>query len=164
MVHSTSKRKARDRAKKILNDRVANLQRLKEKHMPEVQSITLEHVSLGDLRHRYKPTHQELHPAIRRMSKNFQHYNSSAQTPLLIYGSDGGLLAARIRLQNQDLIKRLSKAIDALPENTKHYKFKGIKRGEYQTRHYGVWAAYMPEPRLTAEHRADGDKVLSFTS
>jgi len=163
MVHSTSKRKARDRAKKILNERVANLQRLKEKHMPEVHSVTLDHVSLGDLRRRYKPTHQALHPAIRRMCKNFKRYESSAVTPLLIYGSDGGLLAARVRLQNQDLIECLSKAIDALPAKTKHYKFKGIKRGEYQTRHYGVWAAYMPEPRLTAEHRADGDKVLCFT-
>jgi hypothetical protein len=52
--------------------------------MPEVQSITLEHVSLGDLRRRYKPTHQELHPAIRRMSKNFQRDGTCHDRDILI--------------------------------------------------------------------------------
>jgi hypothetical protein len=162
MTHSTTNRKAKERTKKQLAHRVRNLARLRQKHMPSVQEITLNHVSLGDLRARYKPTHYPLSPAVIRKERTFVRYPSDQHTPLLLYGKDGGLLAARLRIKNTDLIAKLSDSIDRLPEKTKHYKFKGINRSEYKTRHYGVWAAYMPSPKLTAEHRADGDKADAF--
>ena len=67
----------------------------------------------------------------------------------------------KIRDSQQSYL-RLSEAIDRLPEKTKHYKFRGQKRSGYKTRHYGVWAAYMKEPKLTAEHRADDSKAKAF--
>lgn len=161
MTHSTSKRKAKQRSKRKLTHRLKNLAKLKEKHLSLAKTITLKDVSLRDLRARYKPRHYDLPPAVRRKEAKFKTYPSSEE-PLIIYGSDSGLLAARVRIKRPDLIAKLSDAIDRLPEKTKHYKFKGINRSEYKTRHYGVWAAYMPVPKVTAEHKADGDKADEF--
>ena len=59
---------------------------------------------------------------------------------------------------------KLTESIDALPEVTKCYKFKGIKRSQYQKRHYGHWCPYMPTPQLTAEHRRDGTIADNFVN
>jgi hypothetical protein len=71
----------------------------------------------------------------------------------VLRGSDGGLLACRIRLKCPDLIQKLSDSINELPPNLKHYKCKGVLRSEYQTWHLGIWAPYMKALNYTAEHR-----------
>jgi hypothetical protein len=154
--------KKRKKIAKDLDKRLQHLKKLTDKHIHEPKIITVEDVSLGGLRKSYKPRQSEIHSAVKRKARRFRTFKSSAVKPLLIYGSDGGLLAARVRLKCSDLIKQLSDAIDALPSLTKYYSFKGIKRSTYQTRHYGVWCPYMPEPRLTAEHRHDGEKADEF--
>ena len=162
MPHSVKQRKKRERVTRDLNKRVKQLKKLATKHYADAEIIILPDVSLGDLREKYKHTHHPLHPAVVRNVPKFTRIPINKDRPLLIYGSDGGLLVARIHLKRHDLITKLSESIDRLPEKTKHYKFRGIKRGEYKTRHYGVWASYQPKPYLTAEHRGDGEIADAF--
>ena len=136
-----------------LNKRIEKLNKLKQKRFKYIQSITLSKVSLGDLRRRYKPRHSPLHPAILRSVPKFTRLPSN-DYPVLIYGSDGGLLACRVPLNRPELIEHLSNTIDHLDKfPPKHYKYKGITRSEYKTRHLGIWCSYMKEPKYTKEHR-----------
>ena len=66
-------------------------------------------------------------------SEEKRHENDDCQgglynSPLLLYDSDDGFIAARFRLQDStlDLLSQVSAAIDAFPP-TKHYHYKGIK-------------------------------------
>jgi len=143
MPHSNKIRARKERIKRTLQKRVSNLQALSKKHLKDAQEIILPDVSLGDLRRRFKPTHQPLHPAIIRKVPKFIRMPSTLQ-PLMIRGSDNGLLVCRARINHPDLIQRLSDSIDFLDKYPpKHYKFKGINRSEYKTRHLGIWSAYM---------------------
>lgn len=163
MTHSNKKRSKLDRLKRELKQRIKNLAKLKKKHFKNAYDIHLPGVSLGDLRNRWTLKQTEVHPAVLRQVPNFIWLPSDPDRPVLIYGSDGGLLAARIRMKRPDLIQKLSDTVDALPTDIKHYKFKGVPRGEYQTRHLGIWAPYMTSPKYTAEHRAkkaEHDKFL----
>jgi len=166
MPHSNQTRAKKERLAKQLQTRTQSLYQLKQKHFKDAQIITLPKVSLGDLRRRFKPTHYPLPTSVLRSKPNYTHIPSDPSIPLLIYGSDGGLLACKTHLKRPDLIQKLSDSIDNLPP-PKHYKHKGITRSEYQTRHLGVWAAYMKEPNQTLEHRwnqEEHDKFLKENS
>ena len=153
MPHSKQINAKKDRIDRTLKKRLKNLQKLKPRHFEDQEIITLDSVSLGDLRQRYKPRHFPLHPAVLRSVPKFIRLPSGPR-PVLIYGSDGGLLACRAPLNRPDLIQRLSDTIDHLDQYPpKNYKHKGIQRSEYKTRHLGVWAAYMKQPKYTKEHR-----------
>jgi hypothetical protein len=162
MPHSSAKKKQRERTKKVLQKRIDKLKKLKEKHLADAQTITLDHVDLGSLRRKYKHKHYKMSNALKRICATCKAIASEPDKPLLIYGSDGGLLAARVPLNRPELIASLSQEIDQLPSKTKHYAFKGVKRSEYETRHYGCWAAYSQVPYQTAEHRSDGPIADSF--
>jgi len=162
MPHSVKQRKKRERVTRDLNKRVKELKKLKTKHYADAEIIVLPNVSLGDLRDKYKYHHHPLHPAVVRSVPKFTRIPINKDRPLLIYGSDGGLLVARIPLKRQDLVTKLSESIDRLPEKTRHYTFRGINRSEYKTRHYGVWASYQPLPFITAEHKDDGPIADAF--
>jgi len=153
MPHSKKTRAKVSKIKRDWNKRVKHLEKLKHKHQSDTYEITLPHVSLGDLRRKWSLKQKEPHPAILRNVKNFVRLPSDPNRPLLIYGSDRGLLACRIRLQQPELVQQLSDSIDKLPSKISHYKYRGIKRGEYRTRHLGVWAPYMVVPKHTKEHR-----------
>src|SRR5271154_4107752 len=153
MTHSKRTQAKKEAIKRDLEKRVKELQKLKEKHFKDAYEITLPNVSLGDLRAKWTLQQKPLHPAVERRVPHFTRMPSDPDRPLVIRGSDGGLLACRIRLNRPDLIQKLSDSIEQLPADLKHYKYKGITRGEYQTRHLGVWAPYMKTPEYTAEHR-----------
>ena len=82
--------------------------------------------------------------------------------PLILYGSDKGLLACRVHLHRPDLVQRLSDSIDNLPRLKRQLSGKGIDRGDYESRHYGVWCPYMPVPKYSWEQRSDGDMADEF--
>ena len=151
MPHSQRTRRIKQRLHKELQTRTQNLQQLKHKHFQHAHTITLNKVSLGDLRRRFTSTHHPLPPTLLRSKHNFTRLPHQSN-PVLIYGSDGGLLVCRIPLNKPDLVQKLSDTIDTLPP-IKHYKHKGITRSEYQTRHLGVWSPYMKQPNQTLEHR-----------
>jgi hypothetical protein len=153
MPHTNQLKAKHQRLKRRLEKQLKNLTKLKQKHFKNARTVTLPQVSLGDLRKRWTLVQHKVHPAVLRQVPKFTRVPSDPDQPLLIYGSDGGLLAARVRLNKPDLIQNLSDTIDALPKDIKHYKFKGVKRGDYQTRHLGIWASYMTVPQYTAEHR-----------
>ena len=158
-----SQSKQHKKQKKLLSQRIKKLAILSAKHLHNAENITLNHVSLGQLRNQFQRRHYKtLPPLWQEIVAKFARYASSPDTPLLIYGSDGGLLAARVHLKRPDLVAKLAESIDALPEAIKCYKFKGIKRSQYQKRHYGHWCPYMPTPQLTAEHRRDGTIADNF--
>jgi hypothetical protein len=158
--NSCAKRQARE--KKVLSARITNLNILKQKKLLDSQIVKLKDISLGSLREQYKRTQNGVHPAIRRKAKKFPTYKSSDTTPLLIYGSDGGLIAARVRLNNPRLVAQISDAIDALPPLPSRLLRNGVKRSQGQSRHYGVWCPYMKTPKRTAEHRHDGARADDF--
>ena len=152
MPHSKSRRNQRARLVRDLDKRIHDLAQLRVKHFTNAQRISLTNVSIGDLRARWSLVQKGLHPAVLRQVPKFTRIPSNPHQPLLIYGSDGGLLAARVRSRRPDLIQNLSTTIDTLPL-IKHYKHKGVPQSEYQTRHLGIWAPYMTTPEYTAEHR-----------
>ena len=165
MAHSVKKRKQRERNKKQLERRVKSIARLAKKHKTEPQLVHLPHVSLGNLRRRYHPHNtgwNGLSPALQRKVPRFKRYPLDFTRPLEIRGSDGGLLAIRVPLANHaKLLHGLAESVEALPI-PKHYKFKGIKRSEYRTVHYGTWAAYAKECMVTRELRDAGSKGIEF--
>lgn len=162
MPHSVRNRKKKECTRRVLNKRVKALQKLATKQHVNSIDIILDYVSLGDLRDRWKLKQSELHPAIRRMLPKFKRIPLNKNTPVHIYGSDGGLLACRVNINRPDLVKTLSHSIEAMPSLTRHYKFRGIKRSNYQTRHLGVWCPYATEPFYTAEHRENPEASDRF--
>ena len=123
--------------------------------------ITIPSVSLGDLRRRWTKKQRPLHPAIKRQIIKFKRIPINRTKRFLVYGSDGGLLLCRAHLDEPDTVRTLFESIKALPP-PKHYKFKGIKRSDYGTRHYGIWAPYAPRPFYTRETRTDGEVAMQF--
>jgi hypothetical protein len=156
------KRKAQKKTDKTLDKRLKNLAKLRAKHMPETEDHKLRYISLGELHQRFSPQHQPLPPSWEEDVRTFKRHPSPDDgKPLFIYGSDGQLLALRIRSKQPELVKKLAPAIDALPKQ-KRFDTKGIDRGPYESQHFGSWCPYMPEPRVTAEQRAAGAPADEF--
>jgi len=161
MTHSVKNRRKRERLHRSLNKRVKALAKLARKQHKDPHIVSLPDVSLGDLRGRFKHFHYVLHPALRRQLPKFERIPSDPAKPLFIYGSDGGLLGCRVRLHDPEAIHNLYDSIQPLPPS-RHYKHRGIKRSEYQTRHYAVWASYSPRAMLSREFRDDGPAGHEF--
>jgi hypothetical protein len=156
------KQRAREEIDKVLKRRVKNLAKLRKKHMPDVDEVNLDYISLGELRQRFSTKHQPLPPGWRGDARTFDRYTSPDDgKPLFIYGSDGELLAVRVRSKQTDLVKQLAPAIDDLPK-PKDWNTKGIVRGPYTSQHFGVWCPYMRKPRVTAEQRHAGPPADKF--
>ena len=146
-------RNKREEIKKDLDVQLRNLRVLGRKHSANALRIKLHHVSLGELRASYKPRQVDVDPVLLQEAPNFTTYQSSQDTPLLLYGSDNGFIAARFCIKDSTLPSQVSAFINALPP-TKRRQHKGIERSPgAKVLHCGFWSAYMPEPRLTAEHR-----------
>jgi hypothetical protein len=160
MTHSVKKRRQREWVRKTLNKRVKNLNKLAAKHHKDPINMVLPKVALGDLRAQFKHIHHDLHPAYHRLVHKFERI-PLGDTPLFIRGSDSGLLLCRVPLKRPDLVEKLDQSIEHLPP-TKHYKFRGIKRSDYGTRHLCVWAAYAPKPFLTREYLDSEEESQQF--
>jgi len=91
----------------------------------------------------------------------FTRYPLDSTKPLEVYGSDGGLLLVRTRLNDPAAILEIGTAVDNLPK-PKHYKFRGIKRSEYKTVHMGTWAPYAKQCMVTRELRDAGTAGFQF--
>jgi len=155
-------RNKREEIKKDLDVQLRNLRVLGRKHSANALRIKLHHVSLGELRASYKPRQVDVDPVLLQEAPNFTTYQSSQDTPLLLYGSDNGFIAARFRIKDSTLPSQVSAFINALPA-TKPHHHKGVERSpDYKSIHCGFWCAYMPEPRLTAEHREHQKAVDEF--
>jgi hypothetical protein len=79
----------------------------------------------------------------------------------MIYGSDGGLLLAGARLNEPEAIDNLFQSIQDLPP-TKERRNRGIYRGDYDARHYGVWASYSKTTFITRETKDDKKSAPAF--
>ena len=133
MPHSTKIRKQKARVARQLNKGIGNLQKLKQKHFRNAMEIKLTNVSLGHLHDKYRPTHKPLHPAILHKVPNFIRMPIDRSHPLILYGSDKGLLACRVHLHRPDLVQRLSDSIDNLPHLKRQLSGKGIDCGDYES-------------------------------
>ena len=164
MTRSVKNRKRIESRKRKLNRRIKSIAQLTAKHVVNPEVVRLPHVSLGDLRQRFHPHNtgwKGLHPAIRRTVPKFKRYPLDPTRPLEIYGSDGGLLLVRDRIKNSETIRGLAESVQELPA-PKHYKFKGIKRSEYKTVHFGTWAAYAKQCMITRELKDAGHMGMEF--
>lgn len=147
--------------RRALNKTVKDLKRQAKNADQHTTSITLPSVSLGDLRRRFKHIHEPLHPAVLRQVLSYRRIAPDPHRRLMIYGSDGGLLVARSRLNNPEAIANLFKSIQDLPP-TKERRNRGIYRGDYDARHYGVWASYSKTTFNTREMKDDKSSAPAF--
>src|SRR5579859_4154844 len=95
MTHSVRNCHKVQRLQSKLRKRVKALHKLVCKRFKNPTVIELPDVSLGDLRRRFKPYHYKLHPAVMRQVSQFERIPADPINPLLIYGSDGGILGCR---------------------------------------------------------------------
>lgn len=161
MALSVRKAKQIMQHRRALNRKVKDLKRQAQKAEANTDSITLQTVSLGDLRRRFKHTHKPLHPAVIRQVPSYRRFQSDPNRRLMIYGSDGGLLVARQRLNDPEAVEDLFQSIQALPP-TKERRNRGIYRGDYDARHYGVWASYSKTTFVTRETKDDKEHAPAF--
>lgn len=153
MPRSKAKRRVAAAQKVELEAQVEALTKRKTETFEKAIEITLPKVALGDIRRRWTSIQTPLHPALISKVPNFVRIASDAARPLVIYGSDGGLLVCRIRLEKPDVMQRLSDTIDQLP-TLKQHDFRGVDRGPYTSRHLGIWVPlYSKRTQYTAEHR-----------
>ena len=162
MAHSVRKRKQREWRKKTLDKHVKDIRTLAAKHFVQPQEIHLPFVALGDLRRRYCNRNPGYHAIPWRLKRaeykgRFVRYPLDPIKPLVVKGSDDGLLLVRTRINDPAAISDLTPAVEALPK-PKNYKFKGIKRSDYRTMHYGTWAPYAKQCLVTKELR-DANQV-----
>jgi hypothetical protein len=161
MPHSKTNRKQIDKRRRTIDSRLKFLQRIHLKESPSVRSIRLPFVSLGELRAKFSPRNKPLDPSVLEASKHFRRIPRDPLHPLSIYGSDGGLLAYRSNLKDDDMVQTLTDSLAQLPSRT-NLKFRGVYRGTYSTRHYCVWSPYQRTPFVSKELQQDGEAGLSF--
>jgi len=150
MVHSRNTRRKIERKKKELKKRIINLEKLAHNQHMNIRTIELKHVSLEDLRRRWKLNPTELHPTLLSKSSQFQRIEINSNESIRIKGSDGGLLAYVCNINRPDLVNKLYQSIVALP-NPKTYHHKGVKRSDARIWHFCVWAKYKLIPFLSKE-------------
>ena len=113
-AHSASNRKKREKRVSKINTKLKKLSVLFHKIQPQAKTIQLPKVSLGDLRARFKHQHQQLSDTLIKKVDRFRRVTVEKE-PLLIYGSDNGLLVAAKAMNDLDAIKQLDKCIEDLP-------------------------------------------------
>jgi hypothetical protein len=116
-----------------------------------VEEIQLPYVALGDLRRRWRQQATPLHPDLQAKATKFKRIKVPKDKPLRITGSDGGMLAYGVALNDDELVNTLFESIRDAP-TPKHYKFKGKKRSSYRSWHWVVWAKYSLEPFYSREY------------
>ena len=161
MPHSRIKRRCIDSRLRRINKRIKSLRKLHLKQLQSAQIITLSHVSLGELRAKFSLQHKALPQYVLSSVNHFRRILSDSQRSVFIYGSDQGLLACRIPLNDSTILDSLTTSLRLLPSHTNH-KFRGIDRGSYSTRHYCVWSPYSKQPFISRELKEDGQAGLDF--
>ena len=161
MPHSRDNRRRIDKRLKAIKTRLKFLQKRYEKERCSGQTIRLPFVSLGDLRAAFKPKHTPMDPSLLEASKQFRRVLRNPNKSLFIHGSDGGLLAYRGSLRDDEILSTLTESLALLPQRT-NLKFRGVYRGKYSTRHYCVWCPYQKRPYVSRELKADGEAGLAF--
>lgn len=161
MSRSTEIKRKIKRTKTQLMKRIKNLQRMAKCQHKNVQTIKLQHVSLGDLRRRWKQKPTKLDPALLSKVPQFQRIAIDSHRSVCIKGSDDGLLAYVANINRLDLVDQLYKSIVALPD-PKPYKHKGVARSDARIWHFCVWAKYKPFPFLSKELRDMWEEGMRF--
>jgi hypothetical protein len=161
MPHSTAKRKSIVRRIDTIDKHLTKLQQLHQKHLPNAQVIHHPKVKLGTLRENFSLRHKKIPDRLLNNVANFTRVPIDLDHPLFIYAKDGGLLAYRTSLHDNDILNTLTKSLKELPPNTNH-SFRGVKRGPIDVRHYCVWSAYSKKPFVSRELREDGKAGLAF--
>ena len=161
MPHSKIKR---SRISKHLRSIIDHLEKLKVQHknnLLKAKIIRHHKVTLGELRAKFTPHHKSIPPELLANIHNFRRIKSDPTRPLFIYGRDGGLIAHRTSLNDPSLVETLTNSLKGLPRRM-NYKFRGIDRGGYSTRHLTVWCAYAKKPFVSRELRQDEAANLEF--
>ena len=92
---------------------------------------------------------------------SFRRIHLAPNESLCIKGSDDGLLVYVSNICRHDLMERLYQSIIALP-TPDHYHYRGIKRSEYRTWHFCVWAKYSKVPFLSKELKDNFESGMKF--
>ena len=114
MPNSMKERKKRELREKRLQKRVKKLSILQNKLKANSKVINLKSVSLGDLRGRFSYKQTDLPEGLIQKVSGFQRVSSKLNEPLLIYGSDGGLLAVAMSNDDSEGIRKLDESIEGL--------------------------------------------------
>jgi hypothetical protein len=146
---------------KTLKKRTETLSKLAARQQMNMVEMVLSHVSLGDLRRRWRQQETPLDPYLREKIKKFKRIKIPKDKPIRICGSDGGMLVYGVALNEPELVNTLFESIKALPM-PKHYIFKGKKRSDYLTRHFTIWAKYSLTPFLSKEYLDDPEAAQEF--
>ena len=143
--------------KKDLNELPKRLLALSQKHPANALRIKWLHVSLGEPRENYKPHYIGIDPILLQDPPNFTIHQSCQDTPLLLYGSDDGIIAARLCLKDSmlGLLTQVSATIDTAqllyynPQQQFHLLIIDLhSQMAVAVSIYGFTAS--PEPHLTA--------------
>ena len=151
MVHSIKNRKAIEKKKATLRKRAERLAKLASRQNEGVIEMRLPYVALGDLRRRWRQKETPLHPMVLKKLDKFTRIKILKDKPLRILGSDGGLLAYGVALNDKELVDNLYQSIQEAP-TPKYYTFKGKKRSDYESWHWTGWAKYSLEPFMSREY------------
>ena len=90
----------------------------------KILEMVLLYVALEDLRRRWRQRETPLDPYLYEKVKKFKRVRILKDRPIRICGSDGGLLAYGVALNEPELMKTLFELIKALPK-PRHYKIRG---------------------------------------
>ena len=161
MPHSKQNRRAINRHLEKIDRHLLKLQNLYQKHLSQVIRVKHPSVTLGQLRENYRPHHIAIPPESLANVDKFQRFKSESERPFAIYGRDGGLIGYRTSLNDSSMITRLTESIRSLPRQ-ENYKFRGINRGSYSTRHLTVWSPYAKKPFISHELKENYDANLEF--
>ena len=116
---------------------------------------------MGGLRAAYKPRQTPVDPGLLEASKRFRLIPRDPSKPLFIHGLDGGLLAYRSNLKDEEILSTLTDSLVQLPKRT-NLKFRGVYRGKYSTRYYCIWSPYRKRPCVSHELKANGEAGQAF--
>jgi hypothetical protein len=152
--HSTSKNRIIKKTLDKLNDKIRNLRELGADRLANAEVISLEHVSLGDLKDRWKQRHREVEPILRRQEEHgkFRYLPSDSDRYLIIKGWDDGILLCRAPIRDPQVVQTLTTSMSTLPdERKKKCKPGGLDRGDHSSHFFCIWADSAPEPFISKD-------------
>jgi len=151
--NSTKEGRKRDLKEKRLRKKVKKLQVLQDKFKTNSKVMNLKSVSLGNLRSRSSCQQTDLSEGLIQKVAGFQRVSPKPNEPLLIYGSDGGLLAASMSNDDSESVRRLDESIEALRKGKSKCQSKGKDRGKYEKLIFTLWSPYRKEPIYSKDYR-----------
>ena len=160
MPHSERRRTGITKHIYELNEAIKRLKSSSSNYNENAQVITVS-TTLGELRRITSTRDRGLPDSILNSLSTFQRVPFNPNRPLIIYGSDGGLIAYRTMLNNKEIVDNLINTIRELPMRANH-KVRGVYRGKYLTRHYCTWSPYSKKPFISGDLKKDREAGLEF--